>query len=58
MGMTYFPQMTKYRITLELDVVDDFDPNQLDWEKLLNLEGKEKAEVYVENLSVPDYYFS
>jgi hypothetical protein len=58
MGMTYFPQMTKYRITLELDVVDDFDPNQLDWEKLLNLEGKEKADVYVENLSVPDYYFS
>jgi hypothetical protein len=58
MGMTYFPQMTKYRITLELDVVDDFDPNQLDWEKLLNLEGGEKADVYVENLSVPDYYFS
>ena len=58
MGMTYFTQMTKYRITLELDVVDDFDPNQLDWEKLLNLEGKEKADVYVENLSVPDYYFS
>lgn len=58
MGMTYFPQMTKYRITLELDVVDDFDPNQLDWEKLPNLEGGEKADVYVENLSVPDYYFS
>ena len=58
MGMTYFPQMTKYRITLELGVVDDFDPNQLDWEKLLNLEGGEKADVYVENLSVPDYYFS
>jgi len=59
MGMTYLPQKTRYRITLDLEVFDDeFDPHQIDWESLLQLEGGESAEAYVENLSVPDNYFS
>ena len=59
MGITYLPQKTRYRITLDLEVFDDeFDPHQIDWESLLQLEGGESAEAYVENLSVPDNYFS
>ena len=44
-------QKTKYRITLELDVFDDFDPHQVDWEKLFELGGNESARAYIENLS-------
>ena len=42
-------QKTKYRITLELDVFDDFDPHQVDWEKLFEfLGGNESAHAYIE----------
>ena len=44
-------QKTKYRITLELDVFDDFDPHQVDWEKLFELGGNESAHAYIANLS-------
>lgn len=44
-------QKTKYRITLELDVFNDFDPHQVDWEKLFELGGNESAHAYIENLS-------
>ena len=47
-------QKNKYRITLELDVLGDFDPHQIDWEKLFKLEPAEKCEAYVEDLSTPD----
>ena len=59
MGMTYLPQKTRYRVTLDLEVFDDeFDPHQIDWSEVLKLEGGETANAYVENLSVPDHYFS
>ena len=45
---------SKYRITLELDVMDDFDPYQIHWEELFELEGNETASAYVENLQVPE----
>ena len=44
---------TKYRITLELDVVDDFNPYQIDWRKVLQLEGDESVESVTEDLSNP-----
>lgn len=47
-------QKQRYRVTLELEVFDDFDPHQLDWEKVFNLEPAERVEVYVEDLSCPD----
>jgi hypothetical protein len=40
--------------TLELDVLSDFDPHQLDWEKLFKLEPAEHCDAYVEDLSRPD----
>ena len=47
-------QKQKFRITLELDVLNDFDPHQIDWNKVLDLQGNEKASAYVEDLSCPD----
>ena len=47
-------QKSKYRITLELDVMGDFDPHQIDWEELFDLQGSEHCESYVEDLSNPD----
>ena len=58
MSATYLPHKTKYRITIELDVMDDFQPHNLDWEKLLDIQGSENVEAYVEDLSVPDNYWN
>ena len=44
---------TKYRITLELDVVDDFNPYQIDWRKVLQLEENESVQSVTEDLSNP-----
>jgi len=47
-------QKTKFRVTLELEVLEDFDPHQIDWAKVLDLQGNETVDSYVENLSAPD----
>lgn len=47
-------QKVRYRVTLDLEVFDDFDPHQMDWEKLFKLEPAEKVSAYVEDLSTPD----
>ena len=44
---------TKYRITLELDVFDDFNPHEIAWEKLFKLEADEQVESNIEDLSNP-----
>ena len=41
---------TKYRITLELDVLDDFNPRQIDWAKMFELAEDESVECYIEEL--------
>jgi predicted component of type VI protein secretion system len=47
-------QKQRYRITLDLEVMDDFDPHQIDWEQLFELQGSERViDSYVEDLSVP-----
>ena len=47
----------KYRITLELDVLDDFNPRQIDWRKVLQIEENEDLECYIEDIDSPlDYY--
>ena len=47
-------QKQRYRITLDLEVMEDFDPHQIDWENLFELEGNEQViDSYVENLSNP-----
>ena len=47
-------QKQRYRITLDLEVMEDFDPHQIDWHQLFELEGSERViDSYVEDLSVP-----
>ena len=40
----------KYRITLELDVIDDFNPRQINWEKVFELQENESVVSYIEEL--------
>ena len=47
-------QKQRHRITLDLEVMEDFDPHQISWEDLFELEGSERLiDSYVEDLSVP-----
>ena len=48
----------KYRITLELDVESDFNPQQIDWRKVLDLHSNESVQSYTEDLrdSVSSYH--
>ena len=47
-------QRNRYRITLDLEVMEDFDQHQISWEDLFELEGSERLiDSYVEDLSVP-----
>jgi hypothetical protein len=45
---------TKYRVTLELEVLEDMNPHQIQWDKVLQLEPAESVRAYVEDLSTPD----
>ena len=47
----YAPK-TKYRITLELDVIDDFNPRQIDWAKMFELSEDESVVSYIEELDI------
>ena len=44
---------SKYRITLEVDALDDFNPHQIDWRKVLQLEGDEQVQSVIEDLNIP-----
>ena len=47
-------QKQRYRITLDIVVMDDFDPHQINWEELFEMEGTERViDSYVEDLSNP-----
>ena len=43
----------RYRITLDITVEDDFNPQQIDWRKVLDLQGNESVESVTEELSNP-----
>ena len=45
-----YPTLNKYRITLELDVLDDFNPRQINWEKVLDIGADECVVSYTEEL--------
>ena len=48
----YYPTLNKYRITLELDVLDDFNPRQINWEKVLDIGLDESVVSYTEELDI------
>ena len=43
----------KTRITLEVETLNDFNPHQIDWRKVLQLEDNESVESVTEDLSNP-----
>ena len=57
MSLTSYAQKQKFRITLEIEVYDDFDAHQIDWEKVLDVQGNESIKAYVEDLSTPDRWW-
>jgi len=44
---------SKYRITLEIEALDDFNPHQIDFRKVLQLEDNEEVESVIEDLENP-----
>ena len=40
----------RYRITLELATHDDFNPHQISWPSLFNLQEDERLHYYIESL--------
>ena len=51
MAVSYYNRTdNKYRITLELDVESDFNPQQIDWRKVLDLHSNESVQSYTEDL--------
>ena len=47
-------QKSKYRITLELDVHDDFNPRDINWSRVFQINEDESVEAYIEELDIPD----
>ena len=53
MPVSYYNRtLNKYRITLELDVLDDFNPRQINWEKVLDIGADESVQSYTEELNI------
>ena len=42
------------RITLDLEVYEDFEPRQINWDKIFNLHSGETCEAYVEELDAAE----
>ena len=48
----YNATLNKYRITLELDVNNDFNPRQINWEKVFDLSEDESVVSYIEEMDI------
>jgi len=44
---------SKYRITLDVEVLSDFNPKQINWAKVLEIQDNESIESYIEDMSNP-----
>ena len=54
MTVSYYNRTAeRYRITLDITVSDDFNPHQIDWRKVLDLQDNESVESVTEDLSNP-----
>ena len=49
----YNRTQNKYRITLDLQVESDFNPRNINWDKVFDLGGNESVESYIEELTLP-----
>ena len=43
----------RYIITLDLQVESDFNPRDINWDKVFDLGGNESVESYIEELTLP-----
>ena len=46
-------QRKRVRVTLTLDVLNDFEARNIDWRKVLQLDDNETVESYTEELDIP-----
>ena len=44
---------SKYSITLEVDALSDFNPYQIDWDKVLDIQDNEEVQSVIEDLNIP-----
>ena len=44
---------SRYRITLDITALDDFNPHQIDFRKVLQLEDNEEVESVIDDMSNP-----
>ena len=49
----YNRTQSRYRITLDLSVEDDFNRRDINWDKVFDLGGNESVESYIEELDLP-----
>ena len=49
----YNSTQQRYRITLDITTLDDFNPQQIDWRKMLDLQDNESVESVIEDMSNP-----
>lgn len=53
MSISYLQAQKKsVRVTLDFEVYDDFNPRQINWDKVFELEPNETVSVYIEDLDV------
>ena len=50
MSSPQFITKKKYSVTLDFDVYEDFNPHEIDWKKIFQIEGQENLEVNIENI--------
>ena len=44
---------SKYRITLELETLSDFNPHDINWDKVFDLQDNEEVQSVIEDMSNP-----
>ena len=52
MSSPQFASKRKFSITLNFDVYEDFNPYEIDWNKIFQIEGQERLEVDIKNLDL------
>ncbi len=53
MSVSYLNSHKKQvRVTLDFDVLSDFDARQIDWRKLFDLDNNESVDVHVEDVDI------
>jgi hypothetical protein len=54
--MTSLMQKRRYRVVLELDILDDSHPEDFNWENMLDIQGEESVQLMtVEELDEVDW---